>query len=213
MPTMNAFHQIGPDDLELERRFIHRLTPRSKRMRFLAAVGEPSEAQLLRLVSPNPRTELALAWIHGHPGNDGQPFRPPAVFTATPAAASTDAVTNAAWAGDLNGEFAAVARYSIVDGTQGLAEFAIVVADQFQSQGIGRKLLNGLIQAARESGLRTLQGECFSDNQALLELCKGLGFVVSSHPDDASLAMVRLALVPNSIVSESAYPKDHTSYQ
>ncbi len=56
-------HRINPADLELERRFIQRLTPHTKRLRFLAAFGEPSDAQLIRLVSPDPDTELALAWV------------------------------------------------------------------------------------------------------------------------------------------------------
>lgn len=174
-------HRINPADLELERRFIHRLTPRTKRLRLLAAFGEPSDAQLLRLVSPNPQTELALAWI-----------QKPALKAPT----------------DRDGEFAAVARFAMLDGEPGVAEFAIVVADELQNQGFGRKLLQALILSARAASLRQLQGDSYADNWALIALCEGLGFVSKAHPEDASL--VRLSL---GLIAKGAHAEHHARYQ
>ncbi len=174
-------HRINPSDLELERRFIHRLTPRTKRLRLLAAFGEPTEAQLARLVSPNPHTELALAWVQKR-----------APQTAT----------------DMDGEFAAVARYAMLDVEPGVAEFAIVVVDELQAQGIGRKLLRALIEAARAAGLDQLQGDCYGDNRALISLCESLGFVIEAHPEDAGLVRVNLRLI-----AESTHAEHYTRYQ
>lgn len=177
-------HRISPADLELERRFIHRLTPRTKRQRLLAAFGEPSDAQLVRLVSPNPHSELALAWI---------------------AKEGSQTTTS------MEGEFAAVARYALLDGEQGVAEFAIVVADELQSQGIGRKLLLALITAARAADLRHLQGDCYADNRALIALCEGLGFAIESHPEDATLVRVSLHLIAKGAHTE--HTEHHARYQ
>jgi acetyltransferase len=174
-------HRISPADLELERRFIHRLTPRTKRLRLLAAFGEPSDAQLVRLVSPNPHTELALAWVQ----------------KSVPQMSA-----------ELDGEFAAVARYAVLEGDSGVAEFAIVVADELQAQGIGRKLLIALIAAAQAARLSLLQGDCYADNRALIALCEGLGFVIDSHPEDASLVRVSLSLI-----AKGTHPEYHTRYQ
>jgi acetyltransferase len=182
-------HRINPADLELERRFIHRLTPHTKRMRLLAAFGEPSEAQLIRLVSPDPDSELALAWIHN-----------PVLKSKR----------------EQVGEFAAVARYALVDLERHVGEFAIVVADEFQGQGIGRKLLSALISAARQSDLDGLQGDCYADNRALISLCEGLGFEKQAHPEDATLQRVTLALSPFLNVgmqAKGAHAQHHARYQ
>jgi acetyltransferase len=180
LPHQNL-HRINPADLELERRFIHRLTPKTKRLRLLAAFGEPSDAQLIRLVSPNPKTELALAWVQSPASLPGSKF---------------------------DGEFAAVARYAMLDTDIGLAEFAIVVADEVQAQGIGRKLLRALIFAAHQAGINRLQGDCFADNRALITLAQSLGFEIESHPEDASLVQVSLSLQ-----SKRPHPEHDTCYQ
>jgi acetyltransferase len=177
-------HRINPADVELERRFIHRLSPRTKRLRLLAAFGEPSDEQLIRLVSPHPETELALAWVQ----------------KASPKSLR-----------EFDGEFAAVARYAVIDVSAGLAEFAIVVADDLQAQGIGRKLLVALISAAQFAGLRQLQGDCYADNRALISLCKNLGFNLGGHPEDASLVRVSLSLTD--LHTKGAYTEHYACYQ
>lgn len=182
-------HRINPADLEQERRFIHRLTPHTKRMRILAAFGEPSEAQLIRLVSPDPDTELALAWLQDPLSKSKQ---------------------------ECVGEFAAVARYALVDLERRVGEFAIVVADEFQGQGMGRKLMHALISAARQADLNGLQGDCYADNRALISLCESLGFELNSHPEDATLQRVNLdlsSLLKVGMQAKGAHAEHHTRYQ
>lgn len=52
-------------DAELERAFIERLSPESRRMRFLGGIGHPDEGMIRRLVDIDPEHEMALlALVH-----------------------------------------------------------------------------------------------------------------------------------------------------
>jgi acetyltransferase len=69
----------------------------------------------------------------------------------------------------------AVARYYL-DGPTGEAEFALVVGDAHQRQGLGRHLMQRLIAVARERGVRRLFGEVLRENGPMLDLMRSLGF-------------------------------------
>jgi len=61
-------------------------------------------------------------------------------------------------------------------------EFAIVVADDWQGKGLGRRMMQRLIDVARERGLDSMVGWVLASNDEMLELCRRLGFV--DVPDD-----------------------------
>ena len=84
-----------------------------------------------------------------------------------------------------------VARY-VRDKDNGGAEFAIVVADAWQGRGIGRRLLEELIDAARSHGLKRLYGDILALNQPMLKLLRKLGFSIGRNPDDATLTRATL---------------------
>ena len=75
-----------------------------------------------------------------------------------------------------------VARY-VRDKQGDAAEFAIVIADAWQGRGIGRRLLQKLIDTARRRGLRLLYGEILATNRPMLELVRKLGFELERHQD------------------------------
>lgn len=52
------------------------------------------------------------------------------------------------------------------------AEFAITVHDPYQGQGIGGRLLELLVEAARERGIRRLRALIQSDNDAMMRLLR-----------------------------------------
>jgi acetyltransferase len=82
-----------------------------------------------------------------------------------------------------------VARYAISpDGES--CEFALVVGDAWQKQGIGHKLMAVLMDVARERGVRTMEGEVLESNRAMLKLAKALGFSIESHPEDERVRAV-----------------------
>ncbi|HSG65471.1 MAG TPA: GNAT family N-acetyltransferase, partial [Gammaproteobacteria bacterium] len=60
-----------------------------------------------------------------------------------------------------------VARYALDDAT-GTAEFAIVVADAWQGQGIGRELLRQLFEIAQATGIGRMEGFVLKVNRKML---------------------------------------------
>lgn len=76
----------------------------------------------------------------------------------------------------------------------GRAEFAIAVADDWQRQGIGARLLGALMAAARSAGLQSLEGEVLRTNAAMLGLMRRYGFRSSICPGDARIACVERPL-------------------
>lgn len=55
------------------------------------------------------------------------------------------------------------------------AEFALAVADDWQGQGLGRRLLTGLLEHARRQGLDALHGSVLDENQPMLWLLQTFG--------------------------------------
>jgi acetyltransferase len=86
-----------------------------------------------------------------------------------------------------------VARYSInPDGRS--CEFAIVVADEWQRQGIAHLLMQQLLAAARSHGLRIMEGDVLAANNDMLTLAAKLGFSISASAEDPDVVHVVLRL-------------------
>ncbi len=58
------------------------------------------------------------------------------------------------------------------------AEFALVVSDPVQGQGLGEALLSTLIRIAKAEKLNRITGSILPDNRAMLQLCHKLGFTL-----------------------------------
>ncbi len=71
-------------------------------------------------------------------------------------------------------------------------EFAVVVHDDYQSKGLGYKLVDMVIGIGQEKELEKIYGFVLTDNQAMLRICEELGF----HRRDSNdgTAWVELAL-------------------
>ena len=75
------------------------------------------------------------------------------------------------------------------------AEFAVVIADEWQRHGLGTRLMNQLIAAGREKGFETLEGEVLARNTAMLRFTEKLGFQSSEkEEDDPDVLRVTLVL-------------------
>jgi len=82
-----------------------------------------------------------------------------------------------------------VARYAInPDGES--CEFALVVSDQWQKQGIGHKLMDVLMDVARGKGLKAIEGEVLKTNRPMLKLVEALGFRIEPHPEDDTVRRI-----------------------
>jgi len=68
-----------------------------------------------------------------------------------------------------------VARY-VMSLDQESAEFAVVVADAWQGQGVGRNLMARLVAYAKARGLRRLEGRVLRSNRNMLAFIAALGF-------------------------------------
>lgn len=77
---------------------------------------------------------------------------------------------------------------------EGGAEFALAVADDWQRRGIGRRLMQALVAAARECKVDRLRGDVLADNEAMAGLMGACGFLVGGHPEDAALLQATRAL-------------------
>lgn len=156
---------LGPQDAEALQRFVRGLSGHSRYMRFHFGLRELSPALLNRLTQIDQQDHVALA---AH-------------------------VASAIWGGDEEPRLVADARYVRL-GDSGDAEFALVVADEWQGQGLARELLGRLMVHARRQGLKRLLGEVLWDNHAMLAMARRLGGRVVVQAGHASLVQVQFEL-------------------
>jgi acetyltransferase len=81
------------------------------------------------------------------------------------------------------------ARY-VVGADGETAEFSVAVADAWQGQGLGARLLARLIEIAARRGLRWLEGDVLASNRAMLALARRLGFDYRKPHREARLVKV-----------------------
>jgi acetyltransferase len=87
----------------------------------------------------------------------------------------------------------AVARYIVSPDDRG-CEFAIVVADAWQRRGVGRLLMEALMDAACRRGLKSMFGEVLASNHKMLALVSRLGFRVIRSASDPRVVRIQAAL-------------------
>ena len=86
-----------------------------------------------------------------------------------------------------------VVRY-IADDDRAGAEFAIVIADDWQHRGLGTKLLQALIAAARDGGIPLLRGDVLASNHKMLAMMAKLGFREHLDEQDPRMTCVEKRL-------------------
>jgi len=86
-----------------------------------------------------------------------------------------------------------VCRY-IVDADGASCEFAVVVAEAWQRRGLGRHLMERLIEIARARGLKRMNGQILSANPEMLDLVTKLGFTLAGVPSAPEVREATLVL-------------------
>ncbi|MBF2063217.1 MAG: bifunctional acetate--CoA ligase family protein/GNAT family N-acetyltransferase [Calothrix sp. C42_A2020_038] len=81
-------------------------------------------------------------------------------------------------------EILAVGRLSKLHSTS-IGEFAIVVSDCFQCQGLGTELLQRLLQIGRDEHLSGICGSILLENKAMQRVCEKLGFQHHKSEDNS----------------------------
>ena len=82
-----------------------------------------------------------------------------------------------------------VTRLASVDDDR-RAEYAIVVRTDMKGRGLGYLLFRRLLARAEERGIEEVWGDVLHDNEAMLRMCRELGFAVKRHPVEPELVRV-----------------------
>jgi acetyltransferase len=72
-------------------------------------------------------------------------------------------------------------------------EFAVVVGDQWQGQGLGSKLLDYVIEIGKDMRLETIYGYVISDNVRMIHLCTKKGFQMEPQEEGIAKMLLKLA--------------------
>ncbi|WP_448570293.1 bifunctional acetate--CoA ligase family protein/GNAT family N-acetyltransferase [Trichothermofontia sp.] len=85
----------------------------------------------------------------------------------------------------------AVGRLSKLIGTRD-AEFAMLVSDPYQRQGLGTELLRRLLQIAKDENRSAVLADILPDNYAMQRVCTKLGFKLHRRLDEPMLRAERI---------------------
>lgn len=85
------------------------------------------------------------------------------------------------------------ARYAATDKPE-TCEFAIVIDDAWQGNGVGGQLMYSLETAAREQGFKTMEGIVLAGNYKMLRFARQLGFRCYHLPGEADTVRLELKL-------------------
>ncbi len=85
-------------------------------------------------------------------------------------------------------QIAAIGRLSRIYGTNE-AEFAILVSDLFQHQGLGTEMLTRLLDIGRREGIQRIFGKILNDNRDMLRVTQRLGFRQVGMPVSGTISV------------------------
>jgi acetyltransferase len=74
------------------------------------------------------------------------------------------------------------------------AEFAIAVRDELAGQGIGTRLMEKIIAYSRSRGIRRVIGLVLTENTAMIDICRRLGFRTEHESERPDAVRVTLDL-------------------
>jgi acetyltransferase len=156
---------IHPDDAQMLQEFVHGLSPESRYFRFASSMTELSPQTLARFTLIDYDREMALVAVlrERHARADGQ-------FDETE-------------------RIIGVSRY-ITNPDHTSCEFSLVVADDFNGRGLGTRLMESIMEAARDRGLSEIDGLVLANNPGMLKLMRAMGFSVKTFAEDPDFKLV-----------------------
>ena len=160
---------IHTDDAQMLQDLVHRISPESRYFRFVSPITELTPSMLARFTLIDYDREMALV----------------AVLKDRGAAADGESVEIERIVG--------VSRY-ITNPDQSSCEFALLVDDQMSGKGLGSRLMESIMDVAREKGLSEIDGLVLANNDGMLKLMRSLGFAVKRFAEDPSFKLVTHAL-------------------
>jgi acetyltransferase len=109
------------------------------------------------------------------------------------AVVDVDSVSSLSLVAEANGEIVALAQY-IAETESTAAEVALVVADAWQLQGLGRELFGTLVWHATNMGIARLCGDVLADNSEMLALLHRYGFNTRANSTERGVLRVEREL-------------------
>jgi len=156
---------IQPDDAQMLQELVHNLSPESRYFRFVSSMTELPPSMLARFTLIDYDREMALV----------------AVVKERKASPQGDITETERIIG--------VSRY-VTNPDQTSCEFSLVVADDYNGKGLGSRLMESIMQVARDKGLTEIMGLVLASNPGMLRLMKGLGYKVSTFHEDPDFKLV-----------------------
>jgi acetyltransferase len=160
---------IRPDDAQMLQNLVRGLSPESRYFRFVSSFNELPAAMLSRFTLIDYDREMALVAVVRE---------------------------RSAGVGGAVGEadrIVGVSRY-VITPDQVSCEFSLVVAEDMKDRGLGSRLMENIMDAARERGLAEIVGLVLRSNAPMLKLMRGMGFSVARFDEDPDFAKVTHAL-------------------
>ena len=160
---------IRPDDAQMLQDLVRGLSPESRYFRFVSSFNELPATMLSRFTLIDYDREMALVAVvrDRTSGEDG-------AFT------EIDRIVG-------------VSRY-VITPDQHSCEFSLVVAEDMKGRGLGSRLMESIMEAARERGLAEIVGLVLRSNAPMLKLMQGMGFEVKRFDEDPDFVKVTHAL-------------------
>jgi acetyltransferase len=156
---------IQPDDASALQIFVRGLSDEARYMRFVSLMRELTPKMLARYTLIDYHRELALIATVPRTNEHGQ---------------SVNMIVG-------------LAHY-LRNRDGRTAEYALVVADDWQGRGLGRQLMSRLIDAARDQGLELIEGLVIGSNRPMRNLMQTFGMVDDVDAEDASMRRIWIAL-------------------
>ena len=160
---------IRPDDAQMLQDFVRRMSPESRYFRFVSTMRELSVKMLAKFTLIDYDREMALVAIYRDrkPTEDGG-------FTETE-------------------RIIGVSRY-VTNPDQNTCEFSLAIADEFNGQGLGSRMMLSIMDVARSKGLSQIEGLVLTNNAPMLKLMRGLEFDVRKYEEDPDFRLCVRAL-------------------
>lgn len=156
---------ILPGDAQMLQRLVKELSPESRYFRFASAFNELPPSMLARFTLIDYDREMALVAVlkERSADADGQ-------------ISETERIVG-------------VSRY-ITNPDQSSCEFSLLVADDMNGLGLGSRLMESIVEVARDRGLAEIDGLVLANNAGMLKLMRKLGFTVKRFAEDPEFNLV-----------------------
>jgi len=160
---------IHPDDAQMLQDFVRGMSPESRYFRFVSTMRELSVKMLAKFTLIDYDREMALVAIYRERTPDGD-----GGFTEKE-------------------KIIGVSRY-VTNPDLTSCEFSLAIADEFNGQGLGSRMMLSIMDVARSRGLAQIEGLVLANNTPMLKLMRSLDFEIRKYDEDPDFRLCVRAL-------------------